>query len=272
MKLSNKAAALAAFSLAIRPLVRLMLGSGIVWKQAADTLKESFVEVAESEYGLHGRVANASRVAILTGLNRRDVKRVRDTMAGDSQPALARMNSATRLLGAWHTDPAFQAADGKPAPLSTEDDETGFGALCRRYAADIPVTAMLKELTRVGAVSESPDGFVKPLKRYYMPDPLDADAVIRAGNVLGDLASTVEFNLQINSTREQRTRFEGRAWNADIPANLEPEFREYLEQEGQAMLERVDQWLADRQTLNKTTARRKKKRLGVGIYQIEEDS
>ena len=202
MKLSNKAAALAAFSLAIRPLVRLMLGSGIVWKQAADTLKESFVEVAESEYGLHGRVANASRVAILTGLNRRDVKRVRDTMTGDSKPALARMNSATRLLGAWHTDPAFQAADGKPTPLSTEDDDTGFGALCRRYAADIPVTAMLKELTRVGAVSESPDGFVRPLKRYYMPDPLDADAVIRAGNVLGDLASTVEFNLQINSTRD----------------------------------------------------------------------
>jgi len=126
VKKSAKEAALIAFRLAVRPLVRLMLRSGLTWKQAADILKQSFVEVAEHEYGVHGRVANASRVAILTGLNRRDVKRVRDSIATGAEPALTRMNSATRVLGGWYTDPDFQTPTGEPASLVFGNPDAGF--------------------------------------------------------------------------------------------------------------------------------------------------
>ena len=254
----------------MRPVVRLMLRSGIAWKQAADVLKQSFVEVAEQDYGVHGRVANASRVAILTGLNRREVRRVRDSIATGAEPALARMNSATRLLGGWHTDPEFQTADGKPAALTVSEDKTNFESLCRRYAPDIPATAMLKELARVGAVSTLENGTVLPAMRYYMPDPLDSDAILRAGDVIADLATTLEYNLQRDRPTGSTTRFEGRAWNADIPAAAEPAFRAFLEKEAQAMLERTDAWLAEREQTRELQRRNRKLRLGIGIYQIED--
>lgn len=269
MKIPAKEAALIAFRLAVRPFVRLMLRSGIAWKQAADVLKQSFVEVAEQDYGLHGRVANASRVAILTGLNRRVVKQIRESLATGAEPILQRMNSATRLLGGWHTDPDFKSATGQPAGLSIDDPE-GFAKLCRRYAPDIPPTAMLKELIRVRAAMQSDDGTLVPLMRYYMPDPLDSDAILRAGDVIADLANTLEYNLQPDRPVDSRTRFEGRAWNGDIPLSAEPLFRAFLEAEAQAMLERADAWLAQHEQDKKASRRTRRLRLGVGIYQIQE--
>lgn len=270
MSIGAKEAALIAFRLALRPVVRLMLRSGIAWKQAADVLKQSFVEVAEQDYGVHGRVANASRVAILTGLNRREVRRIRDSIAAGTEPALTRMNSATRLLGGWHTDPEFQMPDGTPAALAIAEGTANFEDLCRRYAPDIPATAMLKELTRVGAVRSLENGAVLPAMRYYMPDPLDSDAILRAGDVIADLATTLEYNLQRDRPAGSTTRFEGRAWNADIPVAAEPSFRAFLEKEAQAMLERTDAWLAAHEQTRDLQRRNRKLRLGIGIYQIED--
>jgi hypothetical protein len=181
------------------------------------------------------------------------------------------MNRATRLLGGWHTDPDYQSAMGQPVGLSIDDPE-GFEKLCRRYAPDIPPTAMLKELIRVRAVMQSDDGTLVPIMRYYMPDPLDSDAILRAGDVLADLANTVEYNLQRDRPADSRARFEGRAWNADIPGSAEPLFRAFLEVEAQAMLERVDAWLAEHQQDKETSRRTRKLRLGIGIYQIQETS
>jgi len=131
---------------------------------------------------------------------------------------------------------------------------------------------MQKELIKVGAVRQSVDGTVLPAMRYYMPDPLDTDAILRAGDVVADLATTLEFNLQQDRPVDSRTRFEGRAWNADILGSAEPLFREFLEVEAQAMLERVDTWLAQHQQDKETSRRTRKLRLGIGIYQIQETS
>jgi hypothetical protein len=131
---------------------------------------------------------------------------------------------------------------------------------------------MQKELINVGAVKQSEDGTLLPVMRYYMPDPLDSDAILRAGDVIADLATTIEFNLQRDRPADSRARFEGRAWNADIPGSAEPLFRAFLEVEAQAMLERVDAWLAEHQQDKETSRRTRKLRLGIGIYQIQETS
>ena len=131
---------------------------------------------------------------------------------------------------------------------------------------------MLKELLRVHAVKQSADGTVVPIMRYYMPDPMDSDAILRAGEVIADLTNTLEYNLQRDRPVDSRTRFEGRAWNADIPGSAEPLFRDFLEVEGQAMLERADAWLAEHQQDKEPSRRARKLRLGIGVFQIQEPS
>jgi hypothetical protein len=268
---SLKNAALVAFRLALRPLVRVLLRNGVTWKEAAEVCKQTYVEVARDDYGVHGRPTNASRIAILTGLSRHEVKSVHDNLAEGEPVALARMNRATRLLGGWHNDADFRDVAGNPADLGFAAGAKSFSDLCRRYAPDIPATAMLKELQRVGAVSEIADGVFKATMRYYMPDSQDPDAVLRTGSVLEDIGNTAAFNLDRDKEAAEPTRFEGRATSADVRASAAKELRVYLEDEAQGLLERVDGWLSRHEKPPTSKRPERRIRLGVGVYQIQDD-
>jgi hypothetical protein len=88
--------------------------------------------------------------------------------------------------------------------------------------------------------------------------------------VLADVASTYVHNI----TRSGRTaaRFERAAKNERIPIELAPQFRAFLEREGQAFLERIDAWLAEHEAgaTHATEAGTKTTRLGAGVYQIQD--
>jgi Family of unknown function (DUF6502) len=262
-----KQAAFSAFFVALRPIARILLRCGVTWKELAGIVKLVYVDVATADYGKHGRPANASRVAILTGLSRRDVKHARDALAlgGDAVvEAVSKISHASRVLSGWFQDPDF--SDGnRGARLLPPTGERGFEALAKRYAPDIPSTAMLKELKAVGAVAATKSGRLRAKMRYYVPAAPDQDAVLRSGSVLGDVGRTVAENLL---RREPRTRFEGRASNAHVPRTAQRAFRQFVEVRGMQFLEEVDDWLSRheaKQTSDKT------RRLGVGVYSIQDD-
>jgi hypothetical protein len=266
---NNKTTILKAFRLILQPLARILLRSGITWKEAAEVCKTTFVEVATNEFGLHGRPTNISRVAIMTGLGRRDVSRLRKLLESEQPPDLGKINNATRVLTGWHLDSAYLDDSGKPREIDFEGDTASFSALSRQYASNIAPITMLRELVRVGAVNERTNGALRVLKRYYMPLQMDADAVFRAGSVLQDLGNTIDYNL-VRET-DDPTRFEGRATNANIRNVDVKAFRAFLEVEGQAMLERADEWLLQHEPSTDTRRKYKTTRLGVGIYQIQDD-
>lgn len=68
---------LSALRRVMRPLVRLMLRKGVTYTMFADLLKEVFVDVAHREFRLDGTVPTDSRVSLLTGVHRKDVRRLR---------------------------------------------------------------------------------------------------------------------------------------------------------------------------------------------------
>ncbi len=253
----------------LRPIFRILLGAGVTWKEAAEVCKLTLVEVASRDFGLHGRPTNVSRVAIMTGLGRREVSRLRRELEAEEPIALEAMNAATRVLTGWHLDRDFQTADGKPRDLDSDDETAGFVALCHRYAGDVAAVTMQRELQRAGALELRSGGQLRVLQRYYMPSPLDPEAVIRAGSVISDLGSTVAFNL--SRKPEAATRFEGRASNMHMRLVDTEEFRAFLELEGQAFLERTDAWLSEHEASDSAKARYRTTRMGVGVYQIHDD-
>ncbi len=268
-----KQATLTALRMALRPLVRILLRNGVTYKEAAEICKQTFVEVARDDYGVHRRPTNVSRIAILTGLSRHEVKKVKDALAADPEE-LERMNTATRVLGGWHTDPDFLDATGSPRVLQAAGDSNvanSFAGLCHRYAPDIPVTAMLKELQRVNSVALHDDGTVEVVSRYFMPASQDPDAVLRAGSVVEDLGDTVVFNLSQDREAGEVTRFEGRATNQQVRATDSAAFRTWLENEAQTFLERADNWLAQHERRSDGKRSERIVRLGVGVYQISSD-
>lgn len=240
-----------------------MLKGGVTWKEFSELSKGKYIEVATAEFGIRGRPTNASRVAILTGLDRREVRRHRRAAAEGS--ARGYVSKPSQVLEAWYHDPDFKDENHAPLPLPLDGAGLSVTELVRRIAPALPVTAMIKELKNAGALEELEDGRLRPLKRTYVPQPLAAERLRLWSSVLNDVSNTIEHNFDTKDV----TRFERRAHNLRVQRRAVPEFRALLEKEGQALLERFDDWL----TNNEVKASDEDEdaiRLGVGIYQIED--
>lgn len=250
----------------LRPVVRLLLKAGVNWKEFSDLSKTVFIDVATREFGLRGRPTNATRVAMLTGINRHEVSRQREQLAKAGEPAPTYLNAAQRVLSGWHQDADYRAEDGSARRIPESGPAPSFQDLCRRYGGDMPMTALLRELSRVGAVGANEDGSLEARARTYIQSRLDPEKILRAGSVVEDLGDTVVFDL--TAPENARLRFERRAENSTIDRRHVPAFQDFLEQEGMAFLERVDDWL----TRHEAAAGKSggmPVRLGVGVYHIE---
>jgi hypothetical protein len=128
----------------------------------------------------------------------------------------------------------------------------------------------LKELRSAGAIRETSDGRLEPLQRMYVPQKMDEELIRLWGTVLADVATTYVHNL----TRDAKTpaRFERAALNDRVLASALPEFREFLNQEGQAFLERVDAWLIAHEAKENAGGGSAKAtiRLGAGVYHLQD--
>jgi hypothetical protein len=264
MAVDGKQRVLEFLGAALEPVIRLVLRTGVTWKEFSDLSKAKFVEVATADFGIRGRPTNASRVAILTGLDRREVAKLRKTRS--APPTKGYQSRASQVLSAWHHDPDFLDASREPARLAVEGEGATFAELMRRYAPALPVVAMIKELKAAKAIEEQADGRLRALKRTYLPSNVSTERLRLWSSVLSDVATTIEHNF--NRDDITPARFERRALNLRIDRKSLPEFRELLEREGQAFLERVDDWLAAHEAQGGEPE--DGVRLGVGIYHIED--
>ena len=94
-----------ALSLMFKPLIRLLIAQGVTHAEFAETAKEVYVETALRHFEKDGRV-NRSRVAILTGLTRKEVKNVIDRALSSEQSDKTYSRPA-RVLTGWFSDPVF---------------------------------------------------------------------------------------------------------------------------------------------------------------------
>ena len=242
----------------LAPVVKLMIELGIDYRTFSDAARRAYIDVAGREYGIRGRPTNSARIALLTGINRRDVARLRAEDERAPMDEHDQSNALARVLSGWHQDARYLQADGRPRALQRGAE---VDALLTRYGGDVPATALLKELLRVGAVGVENDE-VRPLMRYYMPFELDETSLRRYGSVISDLAFTINHNLL--EGQKDATRFEGRAVNPRIARRALAEFRALVDAEGQKFLEQIDNWLTEHEVSDDAP----RLRLGVGVYLI----
>jgi hypothetical protein len=252
----------------LAPLVRLLLRSGVTWIEFADLAKEVFVEVARSDYGVQGRPTNTARVAMITGLSRREAARVRDLLVGTVQPEQPPESRISQVLSGWHLDPDFSDGHGKPAVLALSGERLSLSALLKRYAGDLPHGAFVKELRSLGLVEKAGKGY-RVLARDYLRGPGDPDLVRQAGVALHDHAATLAHNL--DAEHEGPARFEGMASTAQLAPRYARAFAELAAQRGQALLEELDAWLLGHEVKrSQSHVPEGGVRMGVGVYLIHD--
>ena len=193
---------LSAYRKLLQPLVRILIRNGISYGELSEILKGVFVEVADRDFSLPGRRTSQSRVAIITGLTRKEVARQKLILdSGQALNVISNHNRVTRVLVGWHTDPDFTGPYGMPLelPFDSPDSSPNFVELVRRHSGDMAPRAMLDELLHVGAVEALSSGAFKVLTRAYFTEPLRPDALERFGTVVRDFLRTLEYNMQKKS-------------------------------------------------------------------------
>lgn len=156
---------LSALLIALRPLARALLRAGIGHREFNEISKSAFVDVATKDYGLRGRPTNISRVAVMTGLTRKEVRRLREKAASGEEAVFVKSTPMAAVLHRWYTESAYLDASGRPEILSFEGEGDTFSSLVRKYGGDIPPGAMRTELLRIEAIEVLADGQLKALKR-----------------------------------------------------------------------------------------------------------
>jgi hypothetical protein len=99
---------------------------------------------------------------------------------------------------------------------------------------------------------------------------MDEQLIRLWGTVIADVASTYGHNLMRRA--DVPARFERAALNDRVLASALPEFRKFLNREGQAFLERVDAWLTEHEARPNESESDSTSviRLGAGVYHLQD--
>jgi len=229
----------------LKPLAKLLIAQGITHKEFAEAAKEAYVEVALRHFQ-KGESLNRSRVAIVTGLTRKEVANV-ISRAMAQEPQGKNFSRPGRVLHGWHNDPDYTGPYGMPLEIPYESGGSGqeapsFVHLVRTYSGDQSPVQMLDELLRAGAIVQLDDDTFKPVRRDFEPQSLSPKLIERFGDIGFNLFSTLAANVQKTGQGEgifDRVVISNqRLTKAELKV-----FKEYLNTRGQAVLEEFDNWL-----------------------------
>jgi hypothetical protein len=257
---------------ALEPLAEILIRNGVPHAAFAEVAKEAFVRVASRQEGVGGRKQTVSRMSVLTGLTRKEVARILALPEQASGATAARYHRASRVVTGWIADERFAAADGSPAPLLFDGDDASFSELVRAYSGDVPARAILDELERVEAVERDPEGRIRLLERAYLPRVGEADKLQILGTDVAGLIATIRHNLD---AAPGAAYFQRKVFYDQLPPECLPELRALAAEHGQALLERLNTWMAARDYELHPPADGHEPtevgRAGIGIYYFEEN-
>jgi hypothetical protein len=268
MKPNNLKALSAALLHMVRPLVRILLRNGVSYGTFSDLTKWLFVDVATKDFGIEGRKQSISRVSVITGLSRKEVKRLLELPEPHDRRDEETYNRAARVIAGWRRDRDFHDKQGKPSDLKIKGRGASFSELVKRFSGDLPVRAVLDELLRVKAVELLQGDYVRLLTRLYLPRDNEIMKYHILGTDVGFLISTIGHNMQ---TGVNTPFFQRKVSYNNLPDEALPKFRKLSAESAQALLEKLDSWLAknDRDT-TPTVEGTGRNMAGTGIYYFEE--
>lgn len=251
----------------LAPLVRLLLRHGVSHAVFSGWSRQVYVDEAARHFGIDGKPPTTSRIAIVTGINRKEVKRLRESPA-DFDTGVAKHNRAVRVVTGWLQDKDFLTSRGQPRVLKYGDADDSFNQLVKRHGGDIPARALLDELVRVGTVAQE-DSRVELLQHGYVPHQSEEALLDIFATSSADLLHTLDHNLSGATPRRLQMSV---AYDNVTDAGLE-HFRQLSAQRALELLRELDAELSpyDRDVGNPDDdGDSSQRRIGLGVYFIED--
>lgn len=193
--------ALAAQALAavLQPMARLMIDHGLQLPAMVELLKNALVNEAVGAYGLADKGSSDTRIALLTGVHRKDVKRLRKSPA-TATPSCPTVSVAASVVARWISEPRFLNADQTARALARTPrrgnvGEPDFTTLVAEVSRDVGARAVLDELARLGVVTLQDDGYVALNATAFVPQEGQSELFHFFGASVSDHLAAAVHNL-----------------------------------------------------------------------------
>jgi hypothetical protein len=263
---------LGAMLLVLRPIARVLLKAGIGYREFAEISKTAFVDVAGKDYGLRGRPTNISRVAVMTGLTRKEVRRIRDKMEAGDAIGLTKLAPMSQVMHRWFTEDEYTSENGVPRILDFDNGSPSFAGLVKKFGGDIPPGAMRTELKRMGVVEELESGQLKAASRTVVGLE-DHEKLVRGlAHVLYPASLALDHNISVHSSDDlpwaHVSAFTRAVNDSDVRR-----IRRVCSDKATGLVESVDDFLAAYETLHEMgDSEGQTRAVGVGVFYFEDES
>ena len=230
----------------LKPLIQLLLRQGIAYGTLAGWMRQAYVEAATDELKIQGQKATITNISSLTGLTRKEVKRLCELDTTNTNAANLRFNRAARVISGWTSDKTFHTPDGLPAALLLDaPDEPSFASLVKKYSGDMTTVSMLEMLRKAGCVGCYGERVVL-LRHAYIPEVAlaSSDKLTILGNDVAELITTICHNLYASP---DQLRFQRKVFHTALDSEQLSAFKKLAAEQSQLLLENLYEWLESHQ-------------------------
>jgi hypothetical protein len=245
----------------LRPLAAVLLRHGMPYGVFAELARKAYVEEAFAQAGA-GKRPTVSSVSALTGLTRKETKRLRELDIVEQEGSSQRYSRAIRVVSGWTSDPRFLTANGEPAVLPMDGAPVSFATLVKEFSGDIPPAAMLSVLEASGTVTVGGSG-VTLRERAYLPSSTPLDKIAILGTDVAELIGTIGHNL---TAEPEKRLFQRKVSNVLVHPDAVPAFRELSNRKSQELLEEYHRWLTQHELHSSGDSAPAPAYVAVGIY------
>ena len=182
----------------LAPLARLSIARGQRFADLAEQLRRGFFREAQNAAGSG---ATDSKLSVMTGLQRRDIVRLRAEGQAAVPQANPQANPLARLVAIWSGDPRYAGRDlPRRGPVS-------FDALAAEISKDMHPRTFLDQLEAAGTLKVTGDRVVLQAKAFRPLRGSDDQLAYLALNVGDHLAASVSNVLHGSGHLDQAVHY-----------------------------------------------------------------
>jgi hypothetical protein len=182
----------------LKPIVKLMLANNLTYTFAIDVIKGLFVEVADKDFAIPNKQQTDSRISLISGVHRKDVRRLRDYQPDVDEVMPDNISLGSQLVALWNANPKYLNEIGVPKPLprfAADNPDESFEGLVRSLTSDIHPRAVLDEWLRLGIATIDDESFVHLTSDMFIPQDGFEEKAFYFGHNLHDHAQAAVSNV-----------------------------------------------------------------------------
>ncbi|MCF6254050.1 MAG: DUF6502 family protein [Thiomicrorhabdus sp.] len=185
----------------LRPLVRLLIHQNITYTGLLNLLKSIYVEVAEESFEITGKRLTDSRISLLTGVHRGDVKRIRNASLTEPSEKEIKASLSAQIMSVWTGHQAYLNTKGEPEKLYryAHEGTPSFEELVCSISKDKHPRSILDEWLHQGIIEltkQNDKEYVTLIQKGYVPEEDFEEKLFFAGKNIGTHLSVVTHNLE----------------------------------------------------------------------------